>query len=544
MTELAAPAPTRRTSDLGRLTAQTGPWRTGMSVLALLLLCGCYTAGAIGAFPLWDDAWIWLLLEEKGPAAIQASFSDRPVNAWLWSTLAVSKSLFWSVSFISQAVLWPLLGLLSALLWNRLFPELKRYAGLVAVVAVAPFVTKVQMVTANIALASLLPVVLAYGALLLLWRYAESEERSAVFALALAAPLLAVGVLIQEYALPVVIAGSVLLLDLRRRSSAPATRRRVLVALGLLLLTAAVAYTAYLLLANPGSRGDVRPQHALGLARPLFWYPMTLLAAFWRGLVGGFGHQLAELPVTAIAFPWAGLFGLLLAGLLLMGSAPRSHPRTLPGRGTWLALLIALAAGLAPVVVMGRVPWDPAEGMTSRYGISVLPILAALMVRSALALTNPRLRAVPVILLGFVAGVTAMAEVGAAVEERQLVGRMGAALQPRVAETSGHTIAAVSLPERPIGPRRQWELVARLAAEWPPEQRERLWAYRYGGGPDLYYKEEATRVLGPRGRCRPPRQIRKRVRMVERQGPVAQVLWLAPGRRKPVVIEPYCLGSR
>ena len=159
--------------------------RTAVSVLALLLLCGCYTAGAIGAFPLWDDAWIWLLLEEKGPEAIQASFSDRPVNAWLWSTLAESKSLFWRASFVSQALLWPLLGLLSALLWNRLFPELRRYAGLVAVVAVAPFVTKVQMVTVNIALASLLPVVLAYAAVLLLWRYAESEERSAVFALAL-----------------------------------------------------------------------------------------------------------------------------------------------------------------------------------------------------------------------------------------------------------------------------------------------------------------------------------------------------------------------
>jgi protein-S-isoprenylcysteine O-methyltransferase Ste14 len=316
------------------------------------------------------------------------------------------------------------------------------------------------------------------------------------------------------------------------------------VAFGLLLLTAAVAYTAYLLLANPGSRSDVRPQHALGLVRPLIWYPSTLLAAVWRGLVGGFAHQLAELPATITASPRAGLFGLLLAALLLMGSTPSSHPRTLPGRGTWLALLVALAAGLAPVVLMGRVPWDPADGMTSRYGISVLPILAALVVRTALALTNARWRAVPVILLGLVAGVTAMAEVGTAVEERQLVGRLGAALQPRVAETSGHTIAAVSLPERPIGPRRQWELVARLATDWPPEQRERLWAYRYGGGPALSYKEEATRVLGTRDRCRPPQRIGKRVRLVERQGPVAQVLWMAPGRRQRVVIEPYCLSVR
>jgi hypothetical protein len=515
-----------------------------MSILALLLLCGCYTAGAIGAFPLWDDAWVWLLLEEKGPAAIQPSFSDRPANAWLWSVLAESGSLFWRASFASQALLWPLLGLLSALLWNRLFPELRRYAGLVAVVAVAPYVTKVQMLTANIALASLLPAVLAYGALMLFWRYAESAERGALVSLGLGVALLTAGILIQEYALPVVLAGGVLLLDMGRRAAEPAARRRVFVTLGLLLLTAAVAYTAYLLLASPGSRGDVRPQHALGLVRPLLWYPTTLLAAAWQGLVGGFAHQLAELPATVMASPLAGLFGVLLAGLLLVGTAPSSKPPTLPGRSTWLALLVALVAGLAPVVVMGRVPWDPADGMTSRYGISVLPILAALMVRLALALTNQRWRAIPVVLLALVAGVTAMAEVGEAVEERQLVGRMGAALQPRVTETSGHTIATVSLPERPIGPRRQWELVARLATDWPAEDRERLWAYRYGGGPGLGYKEEATRVLGPRKRCRLPQRIGKRVRLVERQGPVEQVLWLAPGRRQSVVIEPYCLDSR
>ena len=138
-----------------------------------------------------------------------------------------------------------------------------------------------------------------------------------------------------------------------------------------------------------------------------------------------------------------------------------------------------------------------------------------------------------------------MAEVGAAVEERRLVGRLGAALQPRVAETSGHTIAIVSLPERPLGPRRQWELVARLAAEWPPEQRERLWAYRYGGGPALYYKEEATRVLGPRDRCRPTAADRQEGSAGGTAGPGgASALAGSRSRRKPVVIEPYCLSVR
>ncbi len=134
---------------------------TTAAVAALLAICGCFTLGAIGAFPLWDDGWIWLLLREKGRWAIQTSFSDRPLNAWLWTTLAVREGLLWNTALVAQAVLWPAMGWVSARLWNRLFPNLKRYAWLAACVSVAPFVTKIQMVTLNIALASLLPVILA-----------------------------------------------------------------------------------------------------------------------------------------------------------------------------------------------------------------------------------------------------------------------------------------------------------------------------------------------------------------------------------------------
>ena len=36
--------------------------RASASVLALVLICVPLTIGAIWAFPIWDDAWLWLLL--------------------------------------------------------------------------------------------------------------------------------------------------------------------------------------------------------------------------------------------------------------------------------------------------------------------------------------------------------------------------------------------------------------------------------------------------------------------------------------------------
>ena len=62
--------------------------RASASVLALVLICVPLTIGAIWAFPIWDDAWLWLLLKENGAGMIAASVADRPVMATLWSLLA------------------------------------------------------------------------------------------------------------------------------------------------------------------------------------------------------------------------------------------------------------------------------------------------------------------------------------------------------------------------------------------------------------------------------------------------------------------------
>ena len=40
--------------------------RASASVLALVLICVPLTIGAIWAFPIWDDAWFWLLTKGEG----------------------------------------------------------------------------------------------------------------------------------------------------------------------------------------------------------------------------------------------------------------------------------------------------------------------------------------------------------------------------------------------------------------------------------------------------------------------------------------------
>src|SRR5262245_27659509 len=106
---------------------------------------------------------------------------------------------------------------------------------------------------------------------------------------------------------------------------------------------------------------------------------------------------------------------------------------------------------------------------------------------------------------------------------------MGAVLQPYVAYKDGITMTAVLLPERSdLGPRRPYELTARLAATWPPESQRRFVAIRFGGiqpfnnRPDT----EAEANFGSRGSCTPPREMDWVSRQFTRKGPLDQLLWI------------------
>src|SRR5262249_32690836 len=164
---------------------------------------------------------------------------------------------------------------------------------------------------------------------------------------------------------------------------------------------------------------------------------------------------------------------------------------------------VAFVAGLVPIVAMGRIPWDPNDGMSSRFEIPLLPITSALIVLISLILVRQRFRAIPILLFGFIAGNATFTEACSAIRERQQMSALGAALQTHVSAKDGITIAAVVLPERSLGPRRPYELTVRLADTWPKELRRKFWAFRFGGIPPKWRSElEAEAILGSRGDCK------------------------------------------
>lgn len=538
--------------DIERAPSRRGPagpaipWKGGRnaaSLSALGLLVAILVIGAWQAFPTWDDGWLWLLLDESGPGAVAASFSDRPVNGALWGLLARAPGGLWPIAFLAQALLWLLFGLLAAGLWSKLFPRSRRLAPLVACLTVAPVWTKIQPVTVNVGLASLPSVVLGYAALLSLAAFVERGGRRGLACAAAGAVLLATGVLYEEYAVAVAAVGVVLLSPLLAPSGPAPVRRRAAAALAILCTVTASAYLGFVRLANYAARPDTDPRVAARTGRELLALPGELALALWRGGLGSALSAARQLLDTS-APAWLGLgLGAVLALLLLLGA--RDAAGLEPARARWrgateIAMLAAAtAAGLAPLLVMGRVPWDPGDGMTTRFVLPALPVLVALVVRTSEYLLPRRSWPVLVVAGALLAGDSAALEVGRNVAERRTLARLGAALEPRVEGNRGLTLAVVELPERSLGPRRQWELVGRMAARWPPPVRRRFWAYRLGG-PPLYYREEAREVFGPRSGCRPPRHWRTAVRRVRRRGPVSELLHVAPGPDGAAQIEPYC----
>jgi hypothetical protein len=528
--------------------------RASASVLALSLICVPLTVGAIWAFPIWDDAWLWLLIKENGTGMIAASEADRPVMATLWSLLATSEHAFWHALFVAQALLWPALGIISAVLWTYLFPNLRQYALVIGCVTVAPILSKVQMVTANIALASLLSVVLSYGAFLLLLNFVMVGGRFGRAALGLSIPTLGLGILVTEYAIPVVLVMIIFFWSYARRAPDPETRERAWRAIFFSTIVAGAAYVIYFIIADYAARhggSDYKPFHVFTLGKAhLARIPFYLVEGLWRTVADGFLNSMGEVTLTSKSGVTAAAYGALVAGLLFYGSRNPQHnaksrsQHAITNRDVLLPV-VALVAGLVPTVVMARIPRNPGDGMSSRFDLPLLPITTALIVLISLSLVRRRFWAVPILLLGFVAGNATFTEVWSAIRERQQMSTLGEALQAYVSSKDGITVAAVALPERSLGPQRPYELTVRLAATWPPELRRRFWAFRFGGFPPNWRLDlEAEAIFGSRGDCKPPREFQWRNRFVTRDGPLNQLIWVRPQADGLISVEPYCIKDQ
>jgi len=162
------------------------------------------TIGALRSFPLYDDAWLWLLLKERGVWALIPSLPDRPLIATLWSWLASSEQAFWGAVFLTHGVLWAMLGVCTAYLWRVLLPDFRRYIWLVASLTVAPLGGfNIQLYTATVTTMSLLSTVLAYAGAVLIFHFVGSIKHDRRLAFTGSLVLVAIGILVSEYALSV-----------------------------------------------------------------------------------------------------------------------------------------------------------------------------------------------------------------------------------------------------------------------------------------------------------------------------------------------------
>jgi hypothetical protein len=503
------------------------------STIALLLICVPLTIGTVWAFPVYDDAWFWLLLREQGVDAIRPSLADRPIWANLLLFLARAPNTFWFIALAAQAVLWPMLGLLAALLWQRLFPDLRRFAFVVACLTIAPLFSKIQLMTgAQFVLGPLLSVVLAYGALLLLLFFLESEGQPKVVILALSLMLLACAVLLTEYAIPVAISGLVLAGAHIRWVRGRGIPVRILTALGLWLVVTCLIYVLYVIIADHTIRANVSPLYALTLGRTHLRMPVRILASLWQLFFGSVAAAMVITPFSTQLNIAATLYAAIVAGLLVYGSRSAKKgsviPNTIIDRSVFV-LLAALIMGGLPIMLMGRRPWD--LGVDSRFGVPLLPLAAVLTIRVAIGVVQRRYWWMPVLLYSFVAGHVVVTDTWVAVQERRLFNDLGAVVAPYVVGQQGYTVVVVDLPDRPLGRRRPWELTARLTADWPESTSSHVWAYPPGQAYDLF---------GPRFACKLPTLIDTTTRMVNRKGPLSQVVWLSIDPDQNISIEQYC----
>jgi hypothetical protein len=513
------------------------------SLVALLMVLAPLTIGAIGALPMFDDAWNWLYFKEKGTDFI-TGLPDRPVMGYVWTVLSLSENAFWLFNYAAHAFLWGGLAFATAILWRHLLPNLAPYGWVAACVAIAPFGFHSQTMLANIVLGCLLSIVLAYSAYLLLLRFIRVSDTAGWIALAASQLLLGSAILHMEYAFSVVgIMTSLLLLPAILNPNEGERSRTYRVIL-LSTVVACAAYGAYYLLAEWRANTGIMYKHP-PIAKELgVMFVVKMVQSIWQGLIGNMALSLSEVRLTSKSGLLAVIYGAVVGVLLIVGTrAHRASNNSSPSMGGPIVLLaIAMVAGLLPVIYSGRLPWNPDDGTTSRFGTAVLPVIAMLLLLTGLSLVRRKLWFILIFLLGGASGDIAFSEGWRFIQDRQEMTAMGAAVRPHVSDRGGLTIAVVSLPWRKFGPVRQWELAARLSADWPVAQREKFWAFRYGGNPPLtFYTEEASLLFGTRAECRIPKEGDFGTRLIERKGPIDRFLWIERRPDGTIAVEPFCL---
>ncbi len=513
----------------GRAAAGSPPVSLWPLVVAIVVVGAPMFWGALEAYPLYDDGWLLMMLREGAPGQLAAAMPDRPLFGRLVGFLASawgsSPLFFVSLSMLLCAVYAFQVGLL----WRRVFPDMKQYGCLAGAMAMSTLLVQAQLCTLLVELPCVAPAIAVLGGLLLLLRGVEGSERTWRVSVLLASALIVSGVLFSEYAVASAAAGITILGGMYLSAEEPVARTRLRWALAAMAIATAASYVVFLQMTNlTVSRPSVSPNNASAVMRknPIsvvtnllngVWYAALGAAAKAAGQVSLDWSSRFTVLATAYGAMSAGLLWWLLPKPDLSGVRP-SASRIHPG-----ALVLAVAAGLLPVAMMGR--GTALTGFGSRFLLPVVPAASIALLVFLFHLVRSRWTRVVVAAIGLITAHASFSTAVAARREARQIDALGDSLAPYVSGGSEYTVAVLSQSGM------DYELTARVSRRWPLEQARSFWMFDLDSGPALY---------GPRRGCVASPRIEKDLRTLRRFGAVSSLLWVEYRNGHLISIEPYC----
>jgi len=376
-----------------------------LSISSILLLTGfvtLLTVAAVHVYPTWDDGRILFLIRESGLAAIQTNYGDRPIFAFLLTTL-FNHHLLFPVGILFHWLSWIAMGLITMHLWLVMFPSYSKLALLPALLSVAPVLCKVQFVLLTIVFLCLLgPVLTFLGTFLLLTDYSSGKRR--ILAIVSGLVLIMFSVLLSQYSISAAAIGFVLLIAKAIRNKKGRHQTTIVT-----LLFAAGVVSAFLVFSQIATTSpEFRPSFALQSFRTIELAPFRLVSALYQGTIGGFLQALGGVTLASKRAVLGFISGLTMCGLVAVlyraGGNNISFRDHLP---SVITLLAAAMLALIPLVLMDR---TPGPGWDSRFWLPLLPVLSTLTVFGLLYVVRRRLWLLAPILCGFLAGYWAIME--------------------------------------------------------------------------------------------------------------------------------------
>jgi hypothetical protein len=368
-------------------------------VVLLAVVVTALTFAAVRIYPTWDDGRLMSAIQESGSHAIWVNFGNRPLAAlfyvFLWNHQA-----FLPVGMVLHWITWLGMGLVTMRFWRIMFPAYAGYALLPALLSVAPILCKVQLVILTIPSIDLLGPLLTFLAIFMLLSEQQTRLRKIIIG-ATALALIALSILISEYAVVTAAVGFILISAHAIRNGSGLKRERLVMA-ALVAVCALISYSVFLWFTRSAGRDAFRPAYILELSGwKLRGIPFRLLSGIWRGAIGGLLESLGSVTLNSKTALLSFVCGAVLASLVVLAIYKRENVEFKWSGFSFITLLASLAVALVPVVLMDRTldsKWD------SRFWLPVLPVLSSLTVAILFYLLRPRLYLLVPVLCGFLAG--------------------------------------------------------------------------------------------------------------------------------------------